>query len=109
MNYKRLYHSFIIILACLIPATVVLAAQPDSIVITWPLRADAVSYELEITDQYFPAGDSIAPASHVIVTSASFTVGTELSGAFLHKINKLWWRVRALDVQSKPITAFSES
>lgn len=109
MNYKQLYHSFIILMVFLIPATVGLAAQPDSIRITWPPLADAVSYELEITDQYLPAGESVAPASHVIMKAASFTVGTELSGEFLHKLNKLWWQVRALNVEGEPITAFSES
>lgn len=109
MNYKQLYRSFIIIMVCLVQVTVVLAAQPDSIRITWPLLADAVNYELEITDQSLPAGETVAPAGHVITSVMVPTPGTELSGELLHNITKLWWRVRAVDVQGAPLTAFTES
>jgi lysophospholipase L1-like esterase len=111
MNYKQLYRNLIIIIvmACFGQAPVALAAQPESIRITWPLVADAVGYELEITDQYLPPGQTIALARHVITDVTVQTTGTELSGELLPKVATLWWRVRAVDVQGQPLTDFTES
>jgi lysophospholipase L1-like esterase len=109
MNCKQLYYGIMMMVFCFMQIPVTSAAQADSVRLTWPLSADAVTYELEITDQYFPAGNTAAPESHRIEDSTVPTPGAQIPLHFKQNVDKLWWRVRALDVSGQPITDYSES
>ncbi len=108
MKCKYLSCGLIMMLVFQVQAAVALAALGTSSRITWPLVADAVVYELEVTDRYFPADGAALPSDHVIEDLTVATAGKQLALNSSQNAAELWWRVRALDALGNPLTAFSD-
>lgn len=84
-------------------------AEVDKVQLLWPNAQDAVMYELEITCGPI-RGPHQAPQDRVIYrTNEVYTPGAEINLKALgeQSINKLFYRVRPLDLDKNPIGQFS--
>lgn len=99
----------IIIVALLFINTVTSYAQEGKLQLVWPSAVDAVMYELEIATTPVKT-KNIAPANQrIYTTSEVFTPGIQLNLSVLkdQKLNKLYYRVRPLNLDHTPIENFS--
>lgn len=83
--------------------------QTSKIRLTWENSQDVVAYEMEILTKPYLPNDSVPPTDILYHTTAIFTPGVELD---LHQLNtqhidKLYYRIRPLDLNKKPIATFS--
>lgn len=86
------------------------SAQADKIQLLWANAEDAVMYELEIASVPFNNTKKSAGKHIVYQTTDIFTPGTELNLVKLsdQKLNKLYYRVRPLNLDKQPIADFSK-
>ena len=85
------------------PAEAAEVKDIDKIRVTWDSVPNAVMYELVITD-----GKSEKKSQIVTTKTNVYTTGYELDVSFFSvESNSLYWKVRALDINKKPITNFS--
>lgn len=85
-------------------------AQEGKVQLLWPNAEDAVMYELEIAS--IPIrGNRPAPQNKVVyTTTAVYTPGIEVNLAELGErdLGKLYYRVRALDLDKNPVGQFTK-
>jgi len=84
-------------------------AKEGKVQIVWPSAVDAVMYELEIARAPVKINTS-APQDQVVYTTTTiYTPGVELSLDLFkdYELNKLYYRVRPLDLDKKPVGNFS--
>jgi len=84
-------------------------AQDGKIQLMWKNAEDAVMYELEIGTTPFKSKKTASPEQIVYRATQIFTPGVELDLSLFNEqeLNKLYFRVRPLDLDKKPIADFS--
>lgn len=90
-------------------ASVTAYAQEGKIQITWQNAEDAVLYEVEIANVPLKNNRTASQRQLVYQTTEVATPGMELSLSLFgeQKLGKLFYRVRPLDLDKKPIANFS--
>ncbi len=74
--------------------------------LVWDSLPDAVMYEVVITDK--PGAGSSQGSGNIILTKNVSAPGVELDGAIMaNGSQSLWWQVRALNLDLRPISAFT--
>jgi lysophospholipase L1-like esterase len=84
-------------------------AQEDKIQLVWQNAEDAVMYELEVANSPIKSNKK-ASAKQIIYSKTNIsTPGVELNAALFkgEKLKRLYYRVRPLDLDKNPRTAFS--
>lgn len=84
-------------------------AQQGKVQLQWDNAVDAVMYELQISDTPFKSG-KIASNQQIIYSATHIsTPGVELNLSLFNekRLNKLYFRVRPLDLDLRPIADFS--
>lgn len=100
----------IIVLMAIVFFTGTTAAQAEKIQLLWPNAVDAVMYELEIASTAVK-GDNPAPSEQVVYTATNiYTPGVELDLALFKQLapEKLYYRVRPLDLDKNPVGTFTQ-
>ncbi len=112
-------HKIIAILLCLIlllpgcqlSAGIVQAADQAGVRkvrLSWDAIPDAAKYELTVSLRPLPARKKTVSLQPVLTRSNIYTAGVELEFSTLTMpAGTAWWQVRALDVNNRPISAFS--
>ncbi|CVK20444.1 GDSL-type esterase/lipase family protein [Sporomusa sphaeroides] len=101
----------IAIMASIVFFTITTTAQAGKIQLLWPNAVDAVMYELEIAG-IAVREDTPAPQEQVFYTATNvYTPGVELDLALFEQqdLEKLYYRVRPLDLEKKPVGTFTRS
>lgn len=105
----KLRHILYMVVALLI-INVTGYAQEGKIQLEWKNAEDAVMYELEVAT--VPLGSRKVASSQQVVyrTTEIFTPGVELNLSLFdeYKLNRLYYRVRPLDLDKNPIAEFSQ-
>lgn len=84
-------------------------AQEGKTQLLWQNAVDAVMYELEIANTPVKNKNSASDKQRVYTTAEIFTPGTQLNLSLFkeQKLNKLYYRVRPLNLDHEPIGTFS--
>ena len=84
-------------------------AQQGKVQLTWDNAQDAVMYELQVATTPFKKKRATSKEQIVYSTTEIFTPGVELNLALFNEaqLNKLYFRVRPLDLDKNPIAEFS--
>lgn len=87
-----------------------LPVPTNKIYLTWKNSEDAVAYEMEVMTKPYTQNDSVPTSDMVYHTTAIFTPGIELDLNLLtnQQIDNLYYRIRPLDLNKKPLAIFSE-
>ncbi len=88
------------------------AKKASKVLLVWESMENVVSYEVEISDIRYQNKEQRVPNGHVIYRQDHiFAPGVEISTANLngHAVGKLYYRVRALDIDQNPISLFTKS
>jgi len=86
-------------------------AQDSKVQLVWPSAVDAVMYELEVTNTPIKNKNNASDKQRIYTTSEVFTPGIQLNLSLFNKqkLNKLYYRVRPLNLDREPLANFSSS
>ena len=103
------FFKIILIVAALFMMTGIGYAQEGKIQLTWDNAVDAVVYELEIGNTPFKSKTAASNQQIIYRGTHISTPGVELNLSLFNKqrLNKLYYRVRPLDLDLNPIAEFS--
>lgn len=84
--------------------------QTNKIHLAWKNSEDVVAYEMEVMTKPYKPNDSVPAKDVVYHTVDIFTPGIELdlNQLTIQPIDKIYYRVRPLDLNRKPLAIFSE-
>ena len=84
--------------------------QINKIHLTWENKADVVAYEIQVMTKPYQPTDSVPAEDLIYHTAAIFTPGIELDLDQLNiqHVEQIYYRVRPLDLNKKPLAIFSK-
>lgn len=85
-------------------------AQEGKIQLIWPNAQDAVMYELEVSQVPMTKNMPVLPEEVIYTTTAIYTAGVELDLSLFegYSLNRLYYRVRPLDLDKNAIGPFTK-